>query len=323
MATPIGTNVINSVSRRWILPTLFDNTYKSNLVFFRLVQRNKKIVQGGFQIEVPLIYGRFAAGGFYQGYDLLDVSPSDTVKNAAFDWKQAYVPVTIDNLSLMKSDSPEAIINFLTFYFEQAQMELAEILGTGVWGTGSNPKSLDSIPMAVDDGSTTSVYGGLTRSSTVNPWWRANVDSTTTTLTLVALQTMFGNCTFGARHPTLIATSQLGYNRYWNLSTGGQSFPVQPGGHDEILAQNGFTNLLFNNVPVAVDSHVSSSTTVSPFFFLNEDYMYLFVNPRADFKMDDFREPTNQDAMTSLIKWAGDLALANCGAQGKMTAIAA
>ena len=80
MATPIGTNEINSISRRYIYPTLVDNVYRSNLMFFRLNSRNKKVLQGGLQIEVPLVYTRFAAGGWYSGFDLLDVSPSDTVR---------------------------------------------------------------------------------------------------------------------------------------------------------------------------------------------------------------------------------------------------
>lgn len=315
MATPIGTNEINSISRRYIYPTLVDNVYRSNLMFFRLNARNKKVLQGGLQIEVPLVYARFAAGGFYQGFDLLDISPSDTVKNAAYDWKQAYVPVTVDGLTLIRADSPEAIVNFLSFYFEQAQTELAEILGNGIWQTAPGAKSIDSIPTAVDNGALAATYGGLARGS--NPFWSANVTGITPPLALATMQAMFGTCTEGGRHPTIIVTTQAVYNLYWALSTGGQAFPVQPGGHDEQLAQNGFTNLIFNGVPVAVDSHVPASQM----FFLNEDYMYLYVNPRADFNMKEFREPVNQDAMTSLILWAGDVCFSNLQRQGKLTGV--
>lgn len=311
MATPIGTNEINSISRRYIYPTLVDNVYRSNLMFFRLNARNKKVLQGGLQIEVPLVYTRFAAGGWYQGFDALDVSPSDTVKNAAFDWKQAYVPVSVDGLTLIRADSPEAVVNFLTFYFENAQTELAEILGTGVWSdVVSNNKVADGLKGAIDDGTVAGTYGGLSR--TTNTWWKANRTSITPPLALSTMQTMFGNCTEGGRHPTIIVTTQSVWNLYWALSTGGQAFPVQPGGHDEQLAQNGFTNLLFNGVPVAVDSHVPASSM----YFLNEDYIYLFVNPRADFNMKEFREPVNQDAMTSLILWAGNIVVSNCARQG-------
>jgi hypothetical protein len=277
--------------------------------------RTKKVLQGGLQIEVPLVYARFAAGGFYQGFDLLDVSPSDTVKNAAYDWKQAYVPVSVDGLTLIRADSPEAIVNFLSFYFEQAQTELAEILGAGIWSTANAVKSVDSIPTAVDNGALAATYGGLARGA--NPFWSANVTNITPPLGLPAMQAMFGTCTEGGRHPTIIVTTQAVYNLYWALSTGGQAFPVQPGGHDEQLAQNGFTNLVFNGVPIAVDSHVPASQV----FFLNEDYMYLYVNPRADFNMKEFREPVNQDAMTSLILWAGDVCFSNLQRQGKLTGV--
>lgn len=316
MATPIGTNEINSISRRYIFPTLVDNVYRSNLMFFRLNARNKKILQGGLQIEVPLVYSRFAAGGFYQGFDLLDVSPSDTVKNAAYDWKQAYVPVSVDGLSLIRADSPESIINFLSFYFENAQTELAEILGTGVWSdVVSNNKSIDGLKGAVDDGTVAATYGGLLRSS--NTFWKSNVTTITPPLSLATMQTMYGNCSEGGRHTTIIVTTQAVYNLYWALSVSGQAFPSQPGGQDEQLAANGFTNLLFNGVPICVDSHVPTQQM----YFLNEDYIYLYVNPRADFNMKEFREPVNQDAMTSLILWAGNVVLSNCARQGKLLGI--
>lgn len=318
MATPIGTNEINSISRRYIHPQLVDNVYRSNPMFFRLNSMNKKMLQGGLQIEVPLVFTRFAAGGFYQGYDLLDVTPSDTVKNAAFDWKQAYVPVSVDGLTLIRADSPEAIVNFLTFYFENAQTELAEILGTGVWSdVVTNNKVIDGLKGAVDDGTVATTYGGLSRST--NTWWKSQIDAATATLTLVSMRTMMGNCSEGGRHPTILVGTQLNYNRFWNLTQPSQAFPVQPGGHDEQLAQAGFSNLLFDGVPFVVDSHVPANHI----FFLNEDYVYLFVNPRADFNMKEFREPVNQDAMTSLILWAGNVVLSNCARQGKMTALTA
>lgn len=324
MATPIGTNEINSISRRYILPQLTDNVYNSNLMFFRLNAMNKKMLQGGLQIEVPLVWNRFAAGGAYQGFDLLDVSPSDTVKNAAFDWKQAYVPISVDGLTMIRADSPEAIVNFLSFYFENAQAELAEILGVGVWSdTITNPKQIDGLKGAVDDATVATTYGGLSR--TTNTWWKSTFTdaaaSSFATTGLTKMQTLFGTLTAGGRHPTLLVSDQTMYNRYWGVNQAFQAFPSQPQGQDETLAQAGFSNLLFNGVPFAVDSHVplSAAANSNQIFFLNEDYMYLYVNPKADFAMKDFREPVNQDAMTSLILWAGNLVLSNCARQGKIT----
>lgn len=329
MATPVGTNVVTSIARRYILPEVVDNVYLSNPVFFRLHKANKKIVRGGTQIEVPLMYSRFAAGGFYQGLDLLDVTPSDTVKNGAWDWKQAYVPVTVDGLTLIKTDSPDAIADFIRMYFAQAEMELCEVLADGLWSDGTtDTKKIDGLEGAVDDSSVLTTYGGLSRTS--NTWWQAQTDETAytgaTTFSLTNMQSLFGNASEGGRHPTLIVSRQDQYNEYWGQLTGQQRFPVEPAGHDEQLAQAGFSNLLFNGVPWVVDSHVPDTTNSannSQIYLLNEDYLFLGVSPRADFYMEEFQTAINQDAMVAKLFWAGNLVVTNCARQAKATDVRA
>jgi hypothetical protein len=317
MATPLGTGVVTSIARRFILDQVIDNIYGRNLMFFRLNAGNKKIVRGGTQIEVPLMYSTFAAGGTYSGMQELEIAPSDTIKNGAWDWRQYYVPIVIDGLTLIKTDSPDAIADFVRLYFQQAEMVMSRLLGVGVWNT-STAGHIDGIPAAVDDGTATATYGGLSRSA--NSWWAANVDSSTTALTTAAMQSMFGTCSSGGRHPTLIATTQTNYNRFYALLDDAQRFPVGPGAQDEILAQAGFTNLLFNGVPVVVDDNVPTNGgggTGHHMYFLNEDYIWLGVSPRADFEMEDFQTPIYQDAMVSRLFWAGNLIFNNCRTQGR------
>jgi hypothetical protein len=316
MATPLGTNVVTSIARRYIVPEIVDNIYRSNPVFFRMYASNRKLVRGGTHIEVPLMYRRFTNGGFYSGYDVLDTAPNDTVKNGAWDWRQAYVPVTVDGLTLIKVDSPEAIADFIRLYFAQAEMEMCEVLADGLWSTGGGNK-IDGLSLAVDSSGT---YAGI--DPTADPWWKSVEDATTATLSLTALQSVFGSCSEGGRHPTLIVSSQAQYNRYWALNTAQQRFPVEPSGaRDEQLAQAGFSNLLFNGTPWVVDSHVpaDAATGRDPIFFLNEDYIYLAVSPRADFYLEPFQTAINQDAMVAKLLWAGNLCVTNRARQGKMT----
>lgn len=293
--------------------------YNSNPLFFRLNKMNKKLVQGGYQIELPVMYSRFAAGGWYTGFDALNVAPSDTVKNAAFDWKQAYVPVTVDGRTLVRADSPQAIANFLSFYFGQAEMELAEIIGAAMWSTAPPTNQLDSVPVAVDNATLAATYGGLARSS--NTFWNAQVDKTTTTLSFSLMQTQFGAATFGGRHPTIILTDQHEYNNFVALFSSTTYFERGPGAYDEVLAQAGWTNALFNNVPVVVDSHcpLVTSGTGHSMWFLNENYIYLIVAQGVDFKLEDFITPVNQDAMVSKLYWMGDLCFNNVQTQACCT----
>lgn len=324
MATPIGTGVVTAIARRFIMPNIIDAAYNSNLFFFRLIKGSKKIVQGGTQIEVPFIYKRLANGGPYQGYDVLDISPNDTVKNGAWDWKQAYTPVTVDGLTLIKTDSPQAIANIVKLGFAQAEMEMADNLGTGVMSDGTtNPKEIDGLKGAVDAGTVTTTYAGLTRSS--NTWLNSQVDSTTATLTTSALQSHFMNVKSGGRAPTVIVSRVEQYNRYYNLGMVNQLFNMGPGGANEVLLQAGFTNVLFNNVPWVEDSHTfdGANTSNSAILMLNEDFFYYVVSPRADMYLTDFQQPTDQDVMSAMIKWAGNLIIQNPARQGKMTAVTA
>lgn len=325
MATPIGTALVSSISRRYIMPDVVDTVYNSNVVTFRLLAQSKKMVQGGTQIEVPAMYQAFSNGGPYQGYSLLDVAPNDTVKNLAFDWKQQYVPVSIDRLSLIKLNSPEAVANGIGLLFGQAQMQMVDNIGTGIWSDAvTDATQIDGIQGAVDAGTITTTYGGLTRAS--NTWINSTVDATSTTLTSPALQSLFMNATEGGRAPTLIASRAMQYNRLHNLTGPGQEFPVMAGGHDEQLASVGFTNILYNNTPWVVDSHVPNGATNasnSDIYMLNEDYFQLVVNTMADFYLEDFQVPINQDAMVAKILWAGDLVVMNTKRQAKMTTIVA
>jgi hypothetical protein len=298
-----------------------DNVYNSNVLFYRWYRNNKFTQQGGTQIEQPLMYSRMAAGGSYQGYQLLNVSPTDSVQNAAFPWAQYYTPVTVDGLTLLRADSPLAIADFVATQFKQAEMDMSDNLGAGLWSDGTNATDIIGLRVGVDNGTISSAYGAIAHSG--NAWWNSQIDSTTTTMTLIALQNLFGSCTQGGRSPTIIFSTQANYNRYWNLNLTPQQFPVQPGGKDMQLAQAGFENLLFSGVPWLVDSHIPTSGSSGNIYFLNEDYVQVVTASRADFHLQDFQTPVNQDAMTALLLWAGNLVLSNIQRQGKFTAIAA
>lgn len=329
MPTAIGQNTVTSIARHWILPQITDQIYASNIILYRLIKGNKKIIQGGTQLEIPLMYSRFAAGGPYTGAQVLSTAASDTVKNAVFGWKQQYVPWSVDGLTLIRVDSPDAIANLLTLQSQQAYMEMAENLAVGLFGDGTGTTTgtdnLDGLAGIVGSGSSigNATYGGITR--TANTWWNSSVQgiSATATMSLTNLQTSFAEAQRGGHHPTIIVSGQDQYNRYWALNAAGTNPSVQyvrqPQGHDALLASAGFTNLLFNNVPWVVDSHVTQNVvgaSTSRVYFLNENFLWWATSSRADFYLRPFTEPVNQDAMVSMLLWAGNVLCSNCDQQG-------
>lgn len=316
----VGKDTLNTLVRHFILPQVTDNVYtKNNALLYRLIRSGKRMVQGGTQIEIPLLYKRFSTGGTYRGFDLLNVTPQDTIKAAFVDWKQHYVTFAIDGLTLIKSDSSLAIANTLKILGDQMYMEMGENLATGIFSNGvTDPKDIDGLAAIV---SASNIYGGLDRST--ETWWRATVDAATATLTLAAMRGLFGLATVGAAHPTIWFGNGTNYNRLYalNLSTTGYSNTLNrdPGGHDEILAQAGFTNLMFENVPFIRDDNAPSTTI----YALNENFLQLVVSPRADFYLSDFEKPVNQDAFISTLLWAGNLICMNSKTQAAFTVLTA
>jgi len=330
MAVAIGQNTITSIARHFILPTITDNVYKSNIILWRLLKNNKRIVRGGTQIEVPLMWQRFGTGGAYTGFDVFTPAVPDTVRNAVFDWKQYEVTWGVDGLTLIKADSPEAIANYLVLMSQTTYMEMAENLATGLFlGTALGPKGTKELDGLADIYSATNTYGGISRSA--NAWWQPYIQGgsgASVSMSFPLLQTMFSGPTVGGQHPTLFFSRQDQYNRYAALNAGTAGYSVQynrqPEGHDELLASAGFTNLLWNNVPWVVDSHVPDATTInasatagtSLVYALNENVMTWVVTPRADFYVEPFQKPPLQDAMVSSLLFAGDLAVMNSALQG-------
>lgn len=319
MPSPIGTDVISSLSRRTILPEIVDAIYGSNPLFFRLTRANKKVVQGGTHIELPIQYAKPNQAGAYQGFDVLNVAPFDVIKNARWDWKQYATTVTVDGLTLIKTDSPEAIANFIRTQFELAKTDFAHIMGADLYnGNASDPKKLTGLRQAVANSGT---YAGHNHTDT---YWQSKVDTTALgSLTLTNIQAVFGDLTIGRESPTIILCRRGAYDKIWSLVYGAGGLPqitIPAAGSDEILASAGFTNILFNNVPVVMDSQVDAGgNNDGRIYLLNENWIELAVSPRADMAMEDFVTPANQDAMTAKILWAGELIVKNPRLQGVFT----
>lgn len=325
MPTPIGVNTLTSLVDRHLIEEIVDNVYTSNALLFRLIQGNKKIVQGGTQIEAPIIVSDFNAGGFYQGGEMLTMTPQDTVRNAVWDWKQCYVPLAFEGLTLIKADSPDSIANIITMQANQAQMRMAEVLGTALYGTGgpvtgsdvAGPSgaanSLDGIPAAVDDGSIATTYGGLSR--TTYTTWAGNRHDLGGGLSIAELNEAFMLAQQGGRTPSIIVSGRDGYQEYYNYGYAGSGGIVQHnvsvGGADNQLLSAGFHNILFNGTPWIYDDHIAKDLEYPngnyPIYMLNETFFNLVVTPRADMFMEPFQTPINQDAVAAKLLWAGNL----------------
>jgi len=310
MATPIGADHITSIVNRHLMGDIIDMAYGGNPTFFRLYNSNRRFVDGGPTIEQPVMASQFTAGGSFSDLDVLDMSPQNTLRTAAWDWKEKYVPVAFSNLTMVKLNSADSIANGVQVQVEQASMHMRDLLGTGLYSAGTDAKELDGLGLAV---ATSGTYAGIDRSA--NTWWQAKRPSALANhaaLTLPVLNGLQTSVTSGGRFPTLCLTTQAIYNRIWGILQGTQQF-YSVSEKDAQMASAGFNNFVFNGTPFLVDPKIPNvaAETGGQLYFLNEDFIKLAVTPLSDFRMEPFQQAFNQAAIGAKLLFTGQLLVTN------------
>jgi hypothetical protein len=189
-----------------------------------------------------------------------------------------------------------------------AEKTIKDIVGTGLYSDGTNAKSITGLRdiVAVDQ-----TVGAI--SQTDNAWWQAQVDSTTTVLSLSALNALYDNASIDNEKPDMITATRANYQRYYNLLTPLQRFT------DTKTASGGFENLLFNSVPFVSDSKVPSGHV----FMLNMKHLWLYYHPERNFSVEPFQKPIDQQAKVSRILVMLSFGSSNNRLHGKLSGITA
>lgn len=295
---------------------LSDNIFKKTPLLEKLLRDgNKKIIDGGESIVVPLMYGSNSTVGWYSGYGTIDTTPQEGITAAKYAWKQLGGTVTISGKEARQNSGAEQIINLLKAKTDQLEKTMAETLGAAMFlttGTDSNAIPL-SLPTLVAAGTYT--VGSLAHAT--YSWWQSQTGTAASFAAngLDTMRTMFNNCTVQDQSdkPNIIITTQTIFEYYEKLLQPQERF------QNSQTADAGFQNLLFKGVPLTWDSYC----TAGKMYFLNTKYLNLYVHKDADMKFGDFQEPEDQDAKVAKCIWMGALTASNVQKQGVMTITAA
>jgi|ERR1700722_75268 len=321
MVTPSGVDTITSISRRILREEATDVYYLGSPFTWRLWKKNKVVRRGGLHIESRFIYQPWSTGGAFYGPEVLNVEPSDTEISGSWDWKEYYTNVTIDQRSLIRADSEYAVANYVVEQCENAKMDLRDKLAYGVWSDGSNYKAFDGVYEVIDNGTISPTYGGLSRSS--YPFLNAQVDSSTTTLGMSSMNSLWDLGTKGARAPKLSVSTRSNLTRYENLLQAQVQYTQPTAVVDQTFASGGFSGGWYRNQPWIVDEHINPIGIEGLLFFVNDDYWELVINQNGDFVVHPFQQPTNQFVITSLVYVAGNIICTNPQLNCKFTALTA
>lgn len=299
---------ISAITEKKFIPKLYDNIFDSNPLIMRLKQKSYERIDGGERVLMPLNYAKTTAAGFYSGADTLSTVDNDGITAAEYTWKQLYANITISGLDERKNSGDAAILSLVKNKVKIAEKTVLDQLSTGVYSDGTDPKSIVGLRTIV---ATTSTVGGISQST--NSWWAAKVDSSTTTLTMAAVQSLWTQATVNNDSPTFIVSTRSNYDRYYALLQPQQRF------QDSKMAEGGFASLMFNGAAWAADSYCPTSHIL----LLNENYLHLVAHKDEDMRFEPFQKPINQNLKVAKIYWMGVFGSSNCRLQAKLSAIAA
>jgi hypothetical protein len=295
---------------------LEDNIFKANPLFYWLDKGGRKKKQdGGFQILVPLMYGKNSTAKSYGKYDTLDTTPQDGMTNAIYPWKHESVSISISRPEERQNSGAARILSLLEGKISQAENSLIEEVNRQLFldGTGNGGLDVYGLALLIEEGSAWGTLAGI--DSNVETWWR-NIwtnSGSFATQGINDMRTTYNSASKGNQHPDLILTTQAAFEFYEKVLAANERFT------DTTSGDAGFQNLKFKASVMMYDAYCTSGYM----YFVNSEFMDWWVDTETDFVNTPFVRPSNQDAKVSQILLYCQLALSNRARQGVMTAIVA
>ena len=277
------------VTRRAFIPKMVVQIYNSTPLMAALIANSQTATGGVSSVTVPVQGAQFvnAQWSDYSG-SFQQPSVQQGAYNAEFTLKLMIAPVPFLGMEgAVQQD--HAIIPLIEARMNDATNVMMDAMATALYTNTTNTQQFTGLPAAVDDGTGTATYGNITRSSTVNPWWRSKVyaaGSVNPTRQNV-LQYISGTVKYGAEVPTfgvcgfgtwtLLAQDYVGQEQY--VITPGSGFDGDSNG-----PQAGFRALMVAGVPIYPDPYCPEGTL----YLLNTNYLSLYIHEQGQFVFTGF-----------------------------------
>lgn len=299
-----------------------DNVSKNNALCRRLMAKGQhRREDGGLSIVAPLDYQTNGTYQRYSGYDTLNISASDVLSAAEFQWRQIAINVVASGLELRINSGDSRIINLVKARMKNAMRTFKNNFSADLYSDGSLANQINGLQALVADTGLGTV-GGI--DSSAFSFWRNVVQSaaaplqggaaivpSATTIESLMLPLWLA-LTRGDDQPDLIISSNDYYTFFENSQTSLKRY------NDTQSAEAGLVSLKYKKADVIFDG--GSGIPDSHMYFLNTDYIELVAHTQADLEVMDELKPYNQDAAIVPILWMGNMVVSNRSLQGVLKA---
>lgn len=300
---------LQSITQEHIEPVLQDNIFDKTPTLKRFKSKIDKSQNGGEYIKVPIIYAKKTSVGTYSGWGVLDTAVNDSLTAVSYNWGHYYCSMGINKTDELKNSGKSQIISLLSAERQTAELTLADEIATDFFASAAVTNGIGGlVPLC----HTTTDFGGISSSDFAG--WAASRDASTTVMTIAALQGKFSDCSDGSETPTVMISNYDMFDKYYTL------LEVKP----EFRVQSENTNLKFQGADWITDKFATgtgSGTEDNHLFYLNENFLTLYMHPKDSFKVGEWLKPLNQEGRIARITSTMQFATNNRRRHGVFTTI--
>jgi hypothetical protein len=287
-----------------------DNVSNRNALVKYIYKRgNYRKEDGGLTIATPLDYASNQTYQRYSDWDTLNISQSDVISAAEYQWRQIAINVVASGRELRINSGDSRIINLAKGRIKNALRTFNNNFSSDVYSSGTLTNQVNGLQAIIADVGTGTV-GGI--DSSAFPFWQNNVIdasnlSVTPSMTTIENSLMLPAWLAVDRGPDDQPDLIVADNTYYQYYEGSQASLKRYTSGNQV--SGGFTSLKYKNADVIYDGN--SGIPATHMYFINTQYLDLVVHQDADLEVMDDMRPVNQDGSVTPILWMGNLVCTN------------
>jgi hypothetical protein len=288
MAGMVFTDRVVDITYQEILPSIVDQINNSNVFMSKVL--SKPATWRGVTENQPIEIANSTTGASFSGMDTFPTAATNNTRLMTWyvaAYEQSVVVPGIERA--VNANNEKQVLRLLATRMDEAKISASVAVGTTFYSLGSG-KDFDGLGLIVDNGTSTSSYAGITRST--NAYINGDVTAVTSgIITLDYLSSEFDNVSAAgstSESPTLGLTTKAiwtyiegllqpmvsaryetvgirGYDRVDGGTPAGESRPADA----KLTGFAGFNALNYRGRPLVADDLCTSQT----FFWINENYL--------------------------------------------------
>lgn len=282
---------------------LADNVSNHNALLRHLNKKGRKVYEdGGNTLVVPLDYQENGTFSRFSGYDTLDISASDVLTSAEYNWKQSNVNVTASGEEIRKNaGSKTRILNLVKERVDNAVRTMKNNTSTDMYSDGTTANQINGLQAICPD-----TAGGMLGGIDGDTWtfWQATVQSAASPISGGAItvtsafeqfvRQAYIECTRGTDMPDFIVFDNYYYELFEGSQVSNKRYTTDTNTNQD-SANAGFVTLKYKGADVFHDG--GSGIPASHGYMINTDYLKYVCHRDADMTEVPEQRSINQDAV--------------------------